>query len=107
MSGLLYLLALIAVPWLVAWTICDPARTQRVWWPFDMKGDRPPVQQAATWRERRARRMAGQDKADIQATAAREGEVSLGPARRGGYPVAPPRSTTRRPGPPGAGSRGS
>ncbi len=42
MTGVLYLLALIAVGWLVAWTIRDPARPTSVWWPFDMQGEEPP-----------------------------------------------------------------
>lgn len=42
MTGFLYLLALIAVPWLVLWSIRDPSRPTPIWWPFDMKGDKVP-----------------------------------------------------------------
>ena len=55
MTGVLYLLALIAVGWLVAWTIRDPERPTGAWWPFDMKGDAsvvPPHGRAAVAKRR-------------------------------------------------------
>ena len=39
MSGVLYLLALLVVPWLVAWMVIEPSRSSKIWWPFDMKGE--------------------------------------------------------------------
>ena len=60
MSGLLYLIALALVPWLVAWTIRDPAQPTELWWPFDMKGDETPVatqpgvEKPGNWRQRGA-----------------------------------------------------
>jgi hypothetical protein len=67
MSGILYLLALVAVPWLVAWTIRDPKSPTAIWWPFDMQepatdGEDPSAvasaaagrrrSAAASWRDR-------------------------------------------------------
>lgn len=43
MSGLLYMMALVLVPWLVVWTIRDPNRPSPMWWPFAMKGDPAPA----------------------------------------------------------------
>ncbi len=60
MSGVLYLIALALVPWLVAWTIRDPAQPTELWWPFDMKGDETPVatqpgvEKPGNWRQRGA-----------------------------------------------------
>ncbi len=52
MTGILYLLALIAVPWLVAWSIADPTRSTKIWWPFDMKGE-PEKPKLRAWQVRR------------------------------------------------------
>lgn len=62
MSGLLYLITLIVVPWLVAWTIRDPARPSAFWWPFDMKGDEVPAPPKG-WRAKRAAALAGRGRA--------------------------------------------
>jgi hypothetical protein len=51
MSGILYLLALIAVAWLVAWSISDPTRADKIWWPFDMKGE-PEKPKLRAWQAR-------------------------------------------------------
>ncbi len=53
MSGVIYLITLILVPWLVAWTISDPAQSRGTWWPFDMK-EPAPANPLAPRREDRA-----------------------------------------------------
>ena len=53
MSGVIYLITLILVPWLVAWTISDPAQSRGTRWPFDMK-EPAPANPLAPRREDRA-----------------------------------------------------
>ena len=107
MSGFLYLLALIAVPWLVAWLLWDPARSGNLWWPFDMQGDPPPVPRPETWRGRRAGRDPGGIDADAAAAAARAGVPSQPALGRWGRPAPPTRSARHRHGSPSAGSQDS
>lgn len=72
MSSLIYLIAMLAVGWLVLWTIRDPKEPKWDWWPIDWwpfdtqseealagsaDGDGPPNTyrgQAVPWRERRS-----------------------------------------------------
>ena len=42
MSGVLYLLELLAFGWLVMWTIHDPSRPGSAWWPFDLRDPNAP-----------------------------------------------------------------
>ena len=39
MQGLYFLVMLIGVGWLCAWTVLPPERARRGWWPFDMRDD--------------------------------------------------------------------
>ena len=64
MTGVLYLLELIAFGWLVMWAIHDPSRPGSAWWPFDLQDPTAPkpVDKSATpapgtppWRARHAK----------------------------------------------------
>ena len=76
MNGILYMLALVAVPWLVAWTIRDLGRPSDMWWPFDMQGDEVPPSPRG-WRARRA------------ASASRPGRTAAPPEPAAPPPAAP------------------
>ncbi len=39
MDTLYYLFCILAIFWLCLWSIRDPRRHSKLWWPFDMKGD--------------------------------------------------------------------
>ncbi len=39
MDTLYFLLCIVGIFWLALWSIRDPSRRSRLWWPFDMKDD--------------------------------------------------------------------
>ncbi len=49
MDTLYFLLCIVGIFWLALWSIRDPSRRSRLWWPFDMKDDAtmPPEPPAA------------------------------------------------------------
>jgi hypothetical protein len=91
MNSFLYLLALIAVPWLVAWTIRDPARPSEFWWPFDMKGDELPPPPTG-WRAQRAAALSARSRPTAPSPESARPTASDAPIDRGrgsGRPAAP------------------
>lgn len=49
MDTLYFLLCIVGIFWLALWSIRDPSRRSRLWWPFAMKDDAamPPEPQSA------------------------------------------------------------
>jgi len=43
MDSLLFGLVMLAIPWLVAWTMVDRSKPNEVWWPFDIRQVKTPA----------------------------------------------------------------
>lgn len=57
MDSLYFALCIMAIFWLGLWSIRDPRRPSRMWWPFDMKDDADAPPEAPGSTSKRGRRI--------------------------------------------------